>query len=91
MDGFRNSEFQADFRTFSLPTTIMAGQKRISAQEVLKHCTASDCWLVIDNKIWDFTEFASVHPGGEAGKSTRTRPVHFILPRAHSYPPICWP
>lgn len=50
----------------------MTRQKRISAQEVSKHCSASDCWLAVENKVWDFSEFAGIHPGGEAGTTTMT-------------------
>ncbi|PYH67354.1 cytochrome B2 [Aspergillus vadensis CBS 113365] len=42
----------------------MADPKRISAAEVAQHCSASDCWVVINDEIWDVTEFAPEHPGG---------------------------
>ncbi|PYH30980.1 cytochrome B2 [Aspergillus neoniger CBS 115656] len=42
----------------------MAGPKRISAAEVAHHCSPSDCWVVINDQIWDLTEFAPEHPGG---------------------------
>ena len=34
--------------------------------EVSKHNQASDCWLVIDNQVYDVTKFVSGHPGGKA-------------------------
>ncbi|OQE37111.1 hypothetical protein PENCOP_c010G01833 [Penicillium coprophilum] len=36
----------------------------LSAQEVIKHCETDDCWIVVGNKVWDLTHFASAHPGG---------------------------
>ncbi|KAF7506191.1 hypothetical protein GJ744_012171 [Endocarpon pusillum] len=36
----------------------------VSIEEISKHDSPSDCWLVIDNQVWDMTEFAPSHPGG---------------------------
>lgn len=35
-----------------------------AAEEVIEHSTESDCWLIIDNRVYDVTEFISKHPGG---------------------------
>jgi len=35
-------------------------------EEVNKHTTKEDCWLVIDNMIYDVTSFLSSHPGGSS-------------------------
>lgn len=56
----------------------------ISFDEVQKHNSASDCWVVIDGKVYDVTEFISMHPGGasiiirNAGKDVTKlfKPVH---------------
>lgn len=42
----------------------MPDRKLVSIGEVSKHNTEKDCWLAIDNEIWDLTEFAPQHPGG---------------------------
>ena len=34
--------------------------------EVSHHASRSDCWVIIDEKIYDLTDFASMHPGGIA-------------------------
>lgn len=35
-----------------------------SRSEVLKHNRKSDCWLIIGNGVYDFTDFLKRHPGG---------------------------
>merc|ERR1711962_232951 len=39
--------------------------KIFSLEEVKKHNTASDCWMVVHNKVYDVTKFLAEHPGGE--------------------------
>merc|ERR1719469_1095701 len=34
-------------------------------EEVAKHTTKSDCWVVVDGQVLDVTKFLSEHPGGE--------------------------
>merc|ERR1739845_307308 len=36
-----------------------------SMDEVAKHTTKSDCWVVLHNRVLDVTSFLSQHPGGE--------------------------
>ncbi|MFM7014224.1 MAG: cytochrome b5 domain-containing protein [Actinomycetota bacterium] len=38
----------------------------ITIDEVAKHDTAGDCWSVINGDVYDLTQFASQHPGGQA-------------------------
>jgi cytochrome b involved in lipid metabolism len=47
-------------------TTVSSGQSQItlSAAEVAKHSTTSDCWLIISNKVYDVTNYFRLHPGG---------------------------
>lgn len=33
-------------------------------EEVRKHCTRTDCWIVVDRCVYDITEYVSRHPGG---------------------------
>ncbi|KAF9786874.1 FMN-dependent dehydrogenase-domain-containing protein [Thelephora terrestris] len=58
--------------------------KAWSLNEIAKHNAASDCWVIIDNKVYDVTEFLSLHPGGEqiilkyAGRDATAayKPIH---------------
>lgn len=35
-------------------------------EEVKQHAEAGECWMVIDDKVYDLTEFVNMHPGGKA-------------------------
>mmetsp|Transcript_75996 Transcript_75996/g.171847 ORF Transcript_75996/g.171847 Transcript_75996/m.171847 type:complete len:520 (+) Transcript_75996:82-1641(+) len=56
----------------------------LSMEEVAKHSTKEDCWVVLYGKAYDLTKFARVHPGGaklihdNAGKDATALfdPVH---------------
>ncbi|KAK2813119.1 hypothetical protein FQN50_000796 [Emmonsiellopsis sp. PD_5] len=41
-----------------------ANTQPISARQIAAHNTANDCWIVVDNQVWDITEFIPEHPGG---------------------------
>merc|ERR1719499_2095843 len=34
-------------------------------EEVAKHTTKQDCWVVVNGEVLDVTSFLSEHPGGE--------------------------
>ena len=37
----------------------------ITKEELEKHNNPQDLWLVIDNKVYDVTEYMNKHPGGK--------------------------
>merc|ERR1711979_86592 len=42
-----------------------AGGGGYTVEEVAKHVTKSDCWVVLNDRVLDVTSFLSQHPGGE--------------------------
>jgi cytochrome b involved in lipid metabolism len=36
-----------------------------TVEQVQAHNTANDCWIIVDGKVFDVTQFLSVHPGGK--------------------------
>ena len=38
--------------------------KPVSVEEIKKHASEQDCWIVVDDVVWDITEFIPSHPGG---------------------------
>ena len=42
------------------------GKCLIRMDEVKKHMTRQSLWMVMDDKVYDITDYISEHPGGEA-------------------------
>lgn len=40
--------------------------KTYTVADVAKHSTETDCWMVVEKKVYDVTSFISNHPGGKA-------------------------
>jgi len=39
-------------------------QVSLSLTEISRHNSAADCWLVINNEVYDVTSYLRAHPGG---------------------------
>jgi hypothetical protein len=46
---------------------------KYTMDEIAAHNTIADLWVVIDNDVYDMTEFQHKHPGGYKGKYQRFR------------------
>ena len=33
--------------------------------DIIKHNSANDCWILANNNIYDITKFINEHPGGQ--------------------------
>jgi len=51
-------------------------KKQFTRQEIEKHNTEQDCWLVVDNKVYDVTSVLKWHPGGKAAVLGHAGKVH---------------
>ena len=45
-------------------TLVFRDLKAFASEEVFKHKTADDCWLLIEGKVYDVTKYLDEHPGG---------------------------
>lgn len=45
-------------------TTLPPSVRTFTMDEVAKHNTRNDCWLVIHDSVYDITSFIASHPGG---------------------------
>lgn len=52
----------------------MTAPKFVSVEEISKHNTPEDCWIVVDGNVWDLTEFAPEHPGAPESMQTTRSP-----------------
>ncbi|KAF2020451.1 hypothetical protein BU24DRAFT_382381 [Aaosphaeria arxii CBS 175.79] len=53
-----------------------APEKQFTREEIEKHNTEDDCWLVVDGKVYDATSVLAWHPGGKAAITNHGGKVH---------------
>ena len=69
----------------------MAVRARVTRAEVATHNTFEDCWIVIRNKVYDFSKWKDHHPGGPfvarmyAGKDATAEFGDFHSPLAQKH------
>jgi salicylate hydroxylase len=51
-------------RNLWTPAVSLRGDRKVTRTELAKHATFDDCWIVIRNKVYDFSEWKDHHPGG---------------------------
>ena len=50
----------------TVPTEQQTEQiRQITASEVAEHSTKSDCWTIINSKVYDITAYIPRHPGSD--------------------------
>lgn len=73
----------------------MGDSKLLSAQEISRHNSPTDCWIVIDGQAWDVTDFHEEHPGGSASEDKAqpsfSGPILTTFLRLTSYLEVRWP
>ncbi|MCX6721795.1 MAG: hypothetical protein NTY04_01190 [Candidatus Staskawiczbacteria bacterium] len=45
-------------------STIIGSTTFITALDVAKHSTSSDCWTIVSNKVYNVTALIPIHSGG---------------------------
>ncbi|CAE7769784.1 ACADL [Symbiodinium pilosum] len=45
---------------------LQEASPRLTRAEVAKHCTADDCWLIVNGRVYDVTGFLDEHPAGRS-------------------------
>jgi cytochrome b involved in lipid metabolism len=57
-------------RSLATRTMSASSLKEYTKEEVAKHKTLRDCWLIISGRIYDVTEFLTRHPAGSCRQRT---------------------
>jgi nitrate reductase (NAD(P)H) len=59
-------EMQGDIKEEVAPATVTTSNEKkvFTMAEVEKHNTEEDVWIVVNNKVYDCTEYLELHPGG---------------------------
>ena len=58
------TKVQTQIQTQTQSQTVSDPSIQLTLQEVAKHNSQSDCWLIIENKIYGVTNYLNSHPGG---------------------------
>lgn len=48
------------------PSASSTGSTSYTLADIAAHATVSDCWMAIEGKVYNVTDFVGKHPGGKA-------------------------
>lgn len=60
----KNSAAKSQSSSVSQPATSASPAQTLTLAEISKHSSQNDCWMVIDNKVYNLTAYLNMHPGG---------------------------
>lgn len=61
-----NSEPSSTKSATPKPSATLTSPITLSASEVAKHNSSSDCWSIVNNQVYNLTSYVNSHPGGAA-------------------------
>ena len=65
-------------------------EQELSFSDVMRHSSPSDCWVVINDVVYDVTAFVDAHPGGaqtlsnEGGSDATSESIHSIIQQPYT-------
>ncbi|OMJ78679.1 hypothetical protein SteCoe_21440 [Stentor coeruleus] len=59
--------------------------KEISWAEIGKHSKRKDCWIVINGKVYEITEFIKRHPGGDIIMKSAGKDATLVFNKHHPW------
>ena len=62
---YEDGKLAKEIENLPVPTEQVSALKSYSLNEIVAHNNRSDCWIAIDNKVYNVTSFISLHPGGD--------------------------
>jgi len=60
----KKEEKKEEIKTSKVVSPVVTKKSSFSMSDVAKHNNENDCWIVIDGKVYDVTNYIESHPGG---------------------------